>query len=166
MEQIASAPCYTLANRRANGHAFLKGLVGEAFSAAYPYVAQTSLEKNSTMPADDKSANALLRIVIAPGVAIGPGKAALLKGIKETGSISAAGRRMGMSYKRAWYLVESLNGHFSTPLVEAKKGGKSGGGAELTVLGDEVLSAYLEMEQLTEKAIAPVLRRLLRKSAR
>ena len=118
------------------------------------------------MQADDKIARASLRIVISPGVAIGPGKAALLEGIKETGSISAAGRRMGMSYKRAWYLVESMNGHFSTPLVEAKKGGKSGGGAELTVLGDEVLSAYREMEQLTRKAIAPVLRRLVRKSAR
>ena len=105
-----------------------------------------------------------LRVVVAPGVAIGPGKANLLQGIRETGSISAAGRRMGMSYKRAWYLVEAMNGHFAQPLVEATKGGKTGGGAKLTPLGADVLAAYEEMQRLTEKAVAPALRRLRRKA--
>lgn len=108
---------------------------------------------------------ARLRVVIAPGVGIGPGKAHLLAAIHDTGSISAAGRRLGMSYKRAWYLVETLNGHFGEPLVAATKGGKAGGGARLTPLGIEVLSAFREMESATDRAIAPVLRRLRRKLA-
>jgi molybdate transport system regulatory protein len=104
-----------------------------------------------------------LRVLICSEVAIGPGKAAILQGIRETGSISAAGRRMGMSYKRAWYLVYTLNHQFDKPLVEAVKGGRSGGGAKLTALGDEVLDAFREMEALAEKAIAPALKRLRRK---
>lgn len=68
----------------------------------------------------------------APGVGIGPGNAAILEGIKETGSISAAGHRIGMSHERAWYLVEAMNCHFDRPLVEANKGGKARGGAKLT----------------------------------
>ena len=69
-----------------------------------------------------------LRVIVAPGVRIGPGKAALLEGIKETGSILAAGRRINMSYKRAWYLVEAMNGHFDRPQVSANRGGSRGGG--------------------------------------
>ena len=59
-----------------------------------------------------------LRVHIAPGIAFGPGKADLPEGIRETGSIAAAGRQMRMSYKRAWQLVEELNGLFDAPLVE------------------------------------------------
>lgn len=114
---------------------------------------------------DKDMVGAKLRVVVAPGVGFGPGKAALLEGIKETGSISAAGRKIGMSYKRAWYLVEAMNGHFDRPLVEASKGGKTGGGAKLTQLGEVVLTALREMEAATDKAIAPVLRRLRRKIA-
>ncbi len=109
-----------------------------------------------------ETADIQLRIMLAPGIPLGPGKAQLLQGIKETGSIAAAGRRMSMSYKRAWYLVEAMNGHFPEPMVEATKGGKSGGGANLTPLGETVLSAYREMEELAARAIAPVLRRLKR----
>lgn len=105
-----------------------------------------------------------LRINVAPDIAIGPGKADLLQNIKETGSISAAGRNMGMSYKRAWYLVEAMNGHFATPLVIAVMGGRKGGGASLTPLGEEVLRSFREMESLTNEAIAPLLRRLRRKA--
>lgn len=60
----------------------------------------------------DQAIGARLRVVVAPGIRIGEGKAALLEGIKQTGSISAAGRRIGMSYKRAWYLVDAMNSHF------------------------------------------------------
>lgn len=112
------------------------------------------------MDDDDQTVGPQLRVIVAPGVRIGPGKAALLQGIKETGSISAAGRAIGMSYKRAWYLVEAMNGHFDEPLVAASKGGRSGGGARLTPLGEEVLAAFHEMEALTHDAVAPVLRRL------
>lgn len=87
-----------------------------------------------------------LRVVLAPGVAIGPGKADLLEGIRDTGSISAAGRRMKMSYKRAWTLVDSMNRWFPDPLVESEKGGAQGGGARLTSRGESVLAAYRRME--------------------
>jgi molybdate transport system regulatory protein len=103
-----------------------------------------------------------LRITLPSGDRLGPGKAELLQGIKETGSIAAAGRRISMSYKRAWYLVDAMNEHFNSPMVEATKGGRSGGGAKLTPLGEDVLSAYREMERLATRAVAPVLRRLKR----
>lgn len=117
------------------------------------------------MADDDRQVGVRLRVVVVPGVGIGPGKAALLEGIKETGSIAAAGRKIAMSYKRAWYLVEAMNGHFNRPLVEASKGGKTGGGAKLTPLGEDVLAAFREMEAATDKAIAPALRRLRRRIA-
>lgn len=120
--------------------------------------------KSIALPSNDQI-GAKLQVVVASGVRIGPGKVDLLQGIKETGSIAAAGRRINMSYKRAWYLVEAMNGHFDRPLVEASKGGKSGGGAKLTALGEDVLAAFREMEAATDKAIAPTLRRLRRKIA-
>ncbi len=78
---------------------------------------------------------------------MGPGRAALLAAIAETGSISAAGRRLGMSYKRAWSLVEATNAAFREPLVRAMKGGLGGGGAGLTEAGEAVLAAWRELEQ-------------------
>jgi molybdate transport system regulatory protein len=116
------------------------------------------------MATPKETADIRLRVMLAPGTPLGPGKAQLLQGIKETGSISAAGRRMGMSYKRAWYLIEALNSHFETPMVEATKGGKAGGGARLTPLGLEVLAAYREMEEAAARVVAPILRRLRRKA--
>lgn len=87
-----------------------------------------------------------LRVVLERDIAIGPGKADLLESIAATGSISAAARRMGMSYKRAWLLVDTMNGCFRRPLVEAAKGGQTGGGARLTALGEDVLRRYRAME--------------------
>lgn len=87
-----------------------------------------------------------LRIVLAPGVAFGPGKADLLEGIHETGSIRAAGNRLSMSYKRAWNLVGELNRIFEAPLVETEKGGAKGGGARLTQTGQAVLSHFRAVE--------------------
>jgi molybdate transport system regulatory protein len=112
------------------------------------------------MTAGNKAFGARLRIVLAPDIAIGPGKADLLQGIQETGSIAAAGRRMGMSYKRAWYLVETMNRHFAGPLVTASKGGRRGGGAALTDLGQQVLKSYRRMEQRTHRALERELERL------
>ena len=105
-----------------------------------------------------------LRATLAPGTAIGPGKADLLEGIRDTGSIAAAGRRMRMSYKRAWQLVEELNRGFREPLVESSKGGPGGGGAHLTRTGDIVLARYTRMREAATTAVAAdlaVLRRLL-----
>lgn len=87
-----------------------------------------------------------LRLDLAAGISFGPGKAALLQGIAETGSIAAAGRRIGMSYKRAWQLVDGLNRDFAAALVSASRGGAHGGGAALTPLGAEVLAAYRALE--------------------
>lgn len=105
------------------------------------------------MKAGNQRAGARLRLVLEADIAIGPGKADVLEGIKETGSIAAAGRRMGMSYKRAWLLVETMNRCFCQPLVETSRGGSAKGGAILTATGQEVLKRYRQMEALTAAAI-------------
>lgn len=83
-----------------------------------------------------------IRIVFDEGRFFGPGKADLLAGIARTGSIAAAGRDMGMSYKRAWDLVQTMNAMFSAPLVAMARGGAKGGGATLTAEGERVLALY------------------------
>ncbi|OYX45371.1 MAG: hypothetical protein B7Z02_02075 [Rhodobacterales bacterium 32-67-9] len=95
-----------------------------------------------------------LRLVVDGGDWLGPGKADLLAGIAETGSISAAGKRMGMSYKRAWGLVEVLNAMFRAPLVSATRGGAGHGGAELTETGQTVLALYRAMQAKADAALA------------
>jgi molybdate transport system regulatory protein len=75
-----------------------------------------------------------IRVDLAPLGAVGPGKIRLLEFVDETGSISAAGRAMNMSYRRAWLLIDELNRLFKSPLVAARTGGEAGGGAELTPL--------------------------------
>ena len=79
-------------------------------------------------------------------IAFGPGKADLLAAIDRTGSISAAARDMGMSYRRAWLLVDTMNRCFRSPLGDSAPGGKHGGGARLTDTGRRVRQRYLEME--------------------
>ena len=83
-----------------------------------------------------------LRILLSPDAMIGPGKAQLLQAIRDCGSIAAGARSMGMSYKRAWQLIGTMNAHFSQPLVAASKGGRAGGGAQLTGAGLAVLDCY------------------------
>ena len=95
-----------------------------------------------------------LRVTLSDDFYLGPGRADLLELIGETGSIAAAGKRMGMSYKRAWSLVQALNAGFGAPLVEASRGGASQGGATLTPAGASVLGHYRHMQQATREAIA------------
>src|ERR1700747_1422748 len=83
-----------------------------------------------------------ISIVFESGARIGPGKAGLLESIRETGSISAAARDMGMSYKRAWLLLDSINQAFTEPVVKAAPGGAGGGGATLPPFGAVVLELY------------------------
>ncbi len=90
-----------------------------------------------------------IRVVQGGDLLLGPGRADLLAFIQETGSIAAAGRRMGMSYKRAWQLAESMNATFRAPLIHAAKGGVAGGGAQLTDLGAAVLAAYRQLERMS-----------------
>lgn len=91
---------------------------------------------------------------------LGPGKVALLEQVAKTGSISAAGRAMNMSYRRAWELVADLNRLFDGPLVAAQVGGRQGGGAALTPLGETLVRRYREIERSAHQAAEAELRAL------
>jgi molybdate transport system regulatory protein len=93
-----------------------------------------------------------LSIIFESGARIGPGKAALLESVRETGSISAVARDMGMPYKRAWMLLDSMNRAFKEPVIEAATGGARGGGATLTAFGADVLERYRRMLAAAEAA--------------
>lgn len=100
----------------------------------------------------------LLRLYLSPELHFGPGKADVLEAIAASGSISAAGRTLGMSYRRTWQLVTAMNTHFREPLVNTAAGGSSGGGAQLTTLGADVLARYRKMQVDCAAAIADDLR--------
>jgi len=93
-----------------------------------------------------------VRIHLGEEIAMGPGKADLLEAIREEGSIAAAGRRLEMSYRRAWLLVGTMNRCFRGPLVATERGGSDRGGASLTPLGLEVLARYRAMEAAARSA--------------
>ena len=95
-----------------------------------------------------------LRLDFGPGQAIGHGKVRLLEAVRDYGSISAAGRSMGMSYRRAWLLIDELNHIFEEPVVDAKHGGFGGGGAELTPFGHRVVQRYRSIEAKAHAATA------------
>jgi molybdate transport system regulatory protein len=96
----------------------------------------------------------VLRIGFPGQDRLGHGKIELLEHIRETGSISAAGRAMDMSYRRAWLLVSDLNRMFHEPVVESQRGGQKGGGAVLTEFGEELLRRFRGMEQSVREALA------------
>ncbi|HMN87883.1 MAG TPA: LysR family transcriptional regulator [Bauldia sp.] len=106
-----------------------------------------------------------LRLDFDTGHRLGPGKIALLEAIDRTGSIAAAGREFGMAYRRAWLLTDELNRTFGKPLIEARGGGRNGGGAALTALGREVVALYRAAEAKAEKSIAAEVRRMSRSLA-
>ena len=95
-----------------------------------------------------------LRVDLEPGGAVGPGKIALLERIERLGSISAAGREMRMSYRRAWELVDSINQCFDQPAVATQLGGASGGGATLTPFGRQLVKHYRAIEKKAHRAAA------------
>ena len=98
-----------------------------------------------------------IRIDLASDGALGPGKIKLLELVGESGSISAAGRAMGMSYRRAWTLIDGLNQLFRSPVVATQPGGVRGGGAVLTDVGHDVIARYRAAERAAAKASAPEL---------
>ena len=100
-----------------------------------------------------------LRVLGKGPPAMGPGKAELIERIAQTGSISAAARAMGMSYRRAWQLVEALNETYSGPVVATAVGGKRGGGASVTTFGKHLVAQFRAMEEKASAAIAADLRR-------
>lgn len=93
-----------------------------------------------------------IRLQFDEGSRLGPGKADLLESIGATGSISAAGREMKMSYTRAWALVDQMNESFAEPLVTSARGGAKGGGARLTAAGETVLAEFRALEAAAEAA--------------
>ena len=95
-----------------------------------------------------------LQLYCGDEIAMGPGKADLLEAIAREGSISAAGRAMGMSYRRAWLLVDTMNRCFRSPLVEAHPGGGQKAGARLTPEGEAALAAYRGLSAQVEGGAA------------
>lgn len=100
-----------------------------------------------------KASGLRVRILIGAATALGPGKVDLLDHIARTGSISAAARDMGMSYRRAWLLVDTMNRCFRDDLIETATGGPGGGGARITPLGREVLKRYRAMETKAQASV-------------
>ena len=103
-----------------------------------------------------------LRIKRGADIAVGPGKVDLLEAIARTGSITAAARSLGMSYRRAWLLVDTMNRCFRGPVVAAEAGGRRGGGATLTALGARVVTRYRNVEREALHAGAADIRALTR----
>ena len=110
-----------------------------------------------------RDAHLSLRIDL-PGGRIGPGKINLLEAIGREGSISAAGRALGMSYKRAWDLVDALNKQLGAPVVAASPGGARGGGAALTEAGLSLVADYRAIERAAQRAAEPRLAALMRRT--
>lgn len=110
-----------------------------------------------------------LRVDFGASRSIGPGKIRLLEAIGQTGSISQAGRSLGMSYRRAWLLIDDMNRSFREAVVSARPGGSQGGGAVVTEFGTELVRNYRAIENAAVAASRPQLRSLeaaLRKSPR
>ncbi len=95
-----------------------------------------------------------VRLLLGAPANLGPGKIRLLQAVTETGSISGAARRMKISYRRAWLMIDTLNKGFPSVLVEANAGGDRGGGARLTERGHAVLEQYLRLQAQAERALA------------
>ncbi|WP_051340998.1 winged helix-turn-helix domain-containing protein [Azospirillum halopraeferens] len=95
-----------------------------------------------------------LRILYAGG-SVGPGKIRLLEAVRSTGSISAAARTLDMPFRRAWQLIDTMHRVFREPVVRASAGGRTGGGAELTALGAQLVERYRAMERAAEEAARP-----------
>ena len=104
-----------------------------------------------------------LRVLGRRAAALGPGKAELIERIAQTGSISAAARAMGMSYRRAWQLAEALNRDFRERVIATATGGKRGGGAQATPFGRRLAAEFRAMEGKASAAIAADLRRFARR---
>ncbi|MEX2367199.1 MAG: LysR family transcriptional regulator [Pseudohongiellaceae bacterium] len=116
------------------------------------------------MPTTTLNVKVPVRLMLDDNIAIGPGKAELLAAVKATGSISSAARQMGMSYRRAWMLVETMNACFARPLVATSTGGRAGGGALLTEEGEAVLSAYTDMHREVLQVATQHMQKLLKQA--
>jgi molybdate transport system regulatory protein len=114
------------------------------------------------MTPKNQPATLRIRVPLGETFAMGPGKADLLQAIQATGSIAAAARSLGLSYRKARLLVEEMNTCFRCPVVETAKGGAERGGAEVTELGVAVLEEYRVIQRLAWTAIQPSMKRFRR----
>ncbi|MGR3724602.1 LysR family transcriptional regulator [Abyssibius alkaniclasticus] len=115
-------------------------------------------QKTTLPPDDDRFAHpaARFRVFVREDM-IGAGKIALLQKVAETGSISAAAREMGLGYRRAWFLLETLQRCFAEPLLETSRGGAAAGGSRLTPLGGELVARFQAHEEAVNAAAQPLL---------
>jgi len=118
------------------------------------------MEPDARAPSSHTDIRLRLRILRDGQVAIGPGKVALLEAIRDSGSISAAARHLGMSYRRAWLLIDELNGALIHPATASDTGGKQGGGSSLTAVGAEIIAQYRSVEHKALEVCADELSRL------
>lgn len=114
------------------------------------------------MPVSPAALKIRVRLTRRDDIAFGPGKEELLESLLETGSLNQTASAMGMSYVKALSLVREMNEHFREPLVELARGGKHGGGAQVTDMGRRVLTEYRAMRKATESAAQVGWRRLRR----
>jgi len=115
---------------------------------------------DAASPTPASPGSALRLRLLLPEGAVGPGKIALLEAIQRTGTISGAARSLDMSFRRAWLLIDTMNAMFREPVVKATVGGKSGGGAELTAVGHELVERFRAIEAAARDIAAPHLARL------
>ena len=123
------------------------------FSVALTAMLPLSVMRKKKCGALPASVLPRLRVMCGQDAALGPGRVQLLELIGETGSLRSAAARMGMAYMTAWMHVKALNRRFRSPLVVSKRGGKVGGGAVLTGMGQQVVAVYRRMEQASHTAI-------------
>ncbi|WP_429326310.1 winged helix-turn-helix domain-containing protein [Paraburkholderia sp. GAS348] len=103
-----------------------------------------------------------MRIRSGDAVALGPGKVELLEAVREYGSISAAARSLGMSYRRAWLLIDELNRSLKAPATHSEQGGQSGGGCTLTPVGENIIRLYRDVEVEAQRSCAKQIAELTR----
>ena len=104
---------------------------------------------------------ALIKADFGNGLRLGPGKVRLLELVGETGSISAAARKMDMSYRRAWLLMDELNHLFGREVIETSAGGSGGGGAKVTEFGFQVISVFRVLENEADDLVQSRIAQLL-----
>jgi len=118
--------------------------------------------RSASARADVPQLKLRMRVNAGDRIAVGPGKIALLEALDETRSITAAAKALGMSYRRAWMLIDELNRSLREPAVASATGGLQGGGSELTEAGRKLIALYRGIEATAQQACAADIRRLLR----
>lgn len=107
-----------------------------------------------------------MRVTDGEAIAVGPGKIALLEAIGKAGSITAAAKSLDMSYRRAWLLLDELNGSLRVPAVDSAKGGQHGGGSALTDAGRQMIDLYRRIESTAATACRSDIQQLMKMLAR